>query len=174
MRQLAAAHGEAGWHPQTLPLLVDAIEIVASLVLLAGRRTGRRSGWLPWAALAAGTTASLAADVAAAATDLSGRVIAGWPAFALLIAVKLLSGLPERRHDARPAADDRPACRPDPVRPAPDAGDAPRPARPAAGSGTAAREGRLVMSPLPARTWCRVPMTATAENGSWIPRLRLV
>ena len=129
MRQLAAAHGEAGWHPQTLPLLVDAIEIVASLVLLAGR-TGRRSGWLPWAALAAGTTASLAADVAAAATDLSGRVIAGWPAFALLIAVKLLSGLPERRHDARPAADDRPACRPDPVRPAPDAGDAPRPARP--------------------------------------------
>jgi Beta-lactamase len=79
-------------------------------------------------------------------------VIAGWPAFALLIAVKLLSGLPERRHDARPAADDRPACRPDPARPAPDAEDAPRPARPAADSGTAAREGaavtRLVLGPL--------------------------
>jgi hypothetical protein len=40
MRELAAAHGEAGWHAQTLPLSVDAIEIVASLVLLAERVPG--------------------------------------------------------------------------------------------------------------------------------------
>lgn len=127
MRGLAAAHGEAGWHAHTFPLSVDGIEIVASVVLLADRRTGHRSGWLPWAALAAGTTASLAANVAAAGTDLIGRVIAGWPAIALLIAAKLLSGLLERRHDA-----DRPACRPDPARPVSDAGDDPHPARPAA------------------------------------------
>jgi hypothetical protein len=54
MRELAAAHGEAGWHAHTFSLSADGIEIVASLVLLAGRRTGRRPGWLPWAALAAG------------------------------------------------------------------------------------------------------------------------
>lgn len=67
MRNLAAAHGETGWQAHAFPLSVDGIEIVASLVLLADRRAGRPSGWLPWAALAAGTTASLAANVAAQA-----------------------------------------------------------------------------------------------------------
>lgn len=104
MRNLAAAHGETGWQAHAFPLSVDGIEIVTSLVLLADRRAGRPSGWLPWAALAAGTIASLAANVAAAGTDLIGRVVAGWPAFALLVAIKLLSGLFQRRPD-----DDRPA-----------------------------------------------------------------
>jgi hypothetical protein len=114
MRELAAAHGETGWQAHTFPLSVDGIEIVASLVLLADRRTGRRSGWLPWAALAAGTTASLAANVAAAGADLVGRVVAGWPAFALLVAIKLLAQLLEPRRDGdRPVkADDRPITPP--------------------------------------------------------------
>jgi Protein of unknown function (DUF2637) len=104
MRALAAAHGEAGWQAHTFPLSVDGIEIVASLVLLADRRAGRASGWLPWAALVAGTTASLAANVAAADADVIGRVVAGWPAFALLVAVKLCSRLLEPRSggDGRP------------------------------------------------------------------------
>src|SRR5215467_13694374 len=80
MRQLAEAHGNAGWHAHTLPLSVDGVEIVASLVLLADRRTSRRSGWLPWAALLIGTAASLAANVATAQPDAISRVIAGWPA----------------------------------------------------------------------------------------------
>jgi Protein of unknown function (DUF2637) len=82
MQELAAAHGETGWQAHAFPLSADGIEVVASLVLLADRRLGRRSGWLPWAALAAGTTASLAANVAAAGAGPVGRVIAGWPAFA--------------------------------------------------------------------------------------------
>jgi uncharacterized protein DUF2637 len=73
MRALAAAHGQTGWQAHTFPLSVDGIEIVASLVLLADRRTGRSSGWRPWAALAAGTAASLTANVAAAGADLVGR-----------------------------------------------------------------------------------------------------
>ena len=48
MRELAAAHGDAGWHAHAFPLSVDGVEIVASLVLLADRREGRRSTWLPW------------------------------------------------------------------------------------------------------------------------------
>ena len=44
MRLLAAAHGDADWHAHAFPLSVDGIEIVASLVLLAGRHAGRRSG----------------------------------------------------------------------------------------------------------------------------------
>lgn len=109
MRELAAAHGQTGWRAHTFPLSVDGIEIVASLVLLADRRTGRASGWLPWAALAAGTAASLAANVAAAGADLVGRVIAGWPAFALLVAIKLLSQMLEPRPETdRPTlVDDR-------------------------------------------------------------------
>src|SRR5215813_13952966 len=64
MRQLAQDHGQAGWHAHAFPLSVDGVEIVASLVLLADRRAGRRSGWLPWTALAAGAAGSLAANIA--------------------------------------------------------------------------------------------------------------
>jgi hypothetical protein len=79
---------------------VDGLEIVASLVLLDNRRSGCRSGRLPWAALVAGMMASLAANAAAASAGPVSRVIAGWPSFALLLAVKLLSGMLEHRHSA--------------------------------------------------------------------------
>ena len=95
LRRLAQDHGQFGWHAHAFPLSVDGIEIVASLVPLADRRAGRRSGWLPWAALTIGTVGSLAANVATAGPDTVSRVIAGWPAVALLIAVKLLSGILE-------------------------------------------------------------------------------
>jgi hypothetical protein len=79
IRQLAASHGQTGWHAHAFPLSVDGIEIVASLILFADRRGGRRSGWLPWAALAIGTAGSLTANIAAAGPDPVSRVIAGWP-----------------------------------------------------------------------------------------------
>jgi hypothetical protein len=82
MKILAEQHGETGWRAHAFPLSVDGIAFVASLVLLADRRVGQRSGWLVWAALAAGTAASVAANVAVGATDPVGRVVAGWPAFA--------------------------------------------------------------------------------------------
>jgi hypothetical protein len=93
MQHLAEVHGEQGWRAHCFPLSVGGIEIVASLVLLYHRRAGSPAGGLPWVALAAGTLASLAANVAVGATDLVGRAVAGWPAIALLVAVKLLSGL---------------------------------------------------------------------------------
>lgn len=93
MRALADAHGESGWRAHAFPLSVDGVEVVASLVLLADRRVGRRPPRLVWAALVAGTGASMAANVAVGAVDLIGRIVAGWPAFALLVAIKLLSGL---------------------------------------------------------------------------------
>jgi hypothetical protein len=109
MRQLAQDHGQTGWHAHAFPLSVDGIEIVASLVLLADRRAGRRSGWLPWTALAAGTAGSLAANIATAHPDPVSRVTAGWPALALLLAVKLLAGILERPRvpDAAGQASDR-------------------------------------------------------------------
>lgn len=74
MTELAHLHGETGWRAHMFPLSVDGIEIVASLVLLADKLAGRRSGWLPWAALVAGTGASFAANVAVGAPTGS----AGW------------------------------------------------------------------------------------------------
>jgi hypothetical protein len=129
MRGLAAAHGEAGRQAHTFPLSVDGIEIVASLVLLADRRAGRSSGWLLWAALVARTSASLAANVAAANADVIGRVVAGWPAFALLVAVKLCSRLLEPRPggDARPATLAGDGVTRAVARPAARIGDTPRP-----------------------------------------------
>ncbi|GAA0462789.1 hypothetical protein Aca07nite_76530 [Actinoplanes capillaceus] len=93
MKHLAQLHGETGWRAHMFPLSVDGIEIVASLVLLADKRAGRRSGWLPWTALVAGTAASLAANIAVGGSDWIGRAVSGWPALAMLVAVKLLSGL---------------------------------------------------------------------------------
>jgi hypothetical protein len=93
MAELARLHGEVGWRSHAFPVSVDGIEVVASLVLLAHRRAGTRAGWLPWMALAAGTAASVAANVAVGASDPVGRLVAGWPAVALLVAIKLMAGL---------------------------------------------------------------------------------
>jgi hypothetical protein len=47
--------------------------VAASARLLAESRAGRRGGALPWALLAAGSVASLAANVAVAEPTLTGR-----------------------------------------------------------------------------------------------------
>lgn len=86
-------HGQAGWHAHAFSLSVDGLEVVASLVLLAEHRSGWRAGWLPWAALMIDTAGSLAANVATASPGMVSRVIPGRSAVALLIAVKLLSGM---------------------------------------------------------------------------------
>jgi uncharacterized protein DUF2637 len=99
MAELARIHGEVGWRSHAFPVSVDGIEVVASLVLLAHRRAGTRAGWLPWAALVAGTAASVAANVAVGASDPVGRLVAGWPAVALLVAIKLLAGLLDARSE---------------------------------------------------------------------------
>jgi hypothetical protein len=128
MRALAEDHGQAGWHAHAFPLSVDGVEIVASLVLLADRRAGHRSGWLPWTALASGTAGSLAANIATAHPDLVSRIIAGWPALALLLAVKLLSGILEHRATrVRPPRDDESAL------PQGDGNDTGRPDSPTSG-----------------------------------------
>jgi hypothetical protein len=67
---------------------------------VAGPSPGWDAGrWLPWVALAAGTAASVAANVAVGASDPIGRLVAGWPAVALLAAIKLLAGLLDTRSE---------------------------------------------------------------------------
>jgi hypothetical protein len=107
MAELARIHGEVGWRSHAFPVSVDGIEVVASLVLLAHRRAGTRAGWLPWAALTAGTAASVAANVAVGASDPVGRLVSGWPAVALLVAIKLLAGLLDARTEHAAHTEDQ-------------------------------------------------------------------
>jgi hypothetical protein len=64
--------------------------VAASTTLLAESRSARRGGMLPWALLAVGSVASLAANVAVAEPTATGRVIAAWPSFAPIASYELL------------------------------------------------------------------------------------
>ena len=72
------------------PLAVDGVIVAASTTLLADSRLGARGGLLPWALLAVGSVASLAANVAVAEPTAVGRVIAAWPSFVLISSYELL------------------------------------------------------------------------------------
>jgi hypothetical protein len=110
MTALAAEHGQAGWMSGAFPVSVDGLELVASLYILARHRAGRRVGALPWAALLAGTGASLSANIAVGGADPVGRALAGWPAVSLLVSVKLLFSMFDRTaQDHRTVPDGPPA-----------------------------------------------------------------
>ncbi|MFI9638954.1 DUF2637 domain-containing protein [Micromonospora sp. NPDC051925] len=113
MTELAIEHGQTGWKAYAFPISVDGLEIVASLYLVAQRRAGRPTGWVPWVALVVGTVASLAANVAVGGHDPIGKALAGWPALSMLVSVKLLFSMIDHgegdqrtvRDDQRPSAD---------------------------------------------------------------------
>jgi hypothetical protein len=90
MHRLVVLHGQPGWVASLTPLSVDGMIVAASAALLAESRAGRRGAVLPWALLAAGSVASLAANVAVAEPTLTGRVIAAWPSFALTASWELM------------------------------------------------------------------------------------
>ncbi|BCB92015.1 DUF2637 domain-containing protein [Phytohabitans suffuscus] len=83
MQELAIDHHQLGWKSYAFPVSVDGLEIVASLYLVAQRRAGRPTGWIPWVALIVGTLASLAANVAVGGADPIGKALAGWPAVSM-------------------------------------------------------------------------------------------
>jgi hypothetical protein len=79
MHRLVALHGQPGWVTSLTPLSVDGMIVAASTTLFAESRAGRRGAALPWALLAAGSIASLAANVAVAEPTMIGRIIAACP-----------------------------------------------------------------------------------------------
>ena len=83
--------------------------VAASTTLLADSRGGGRGGFLPWGLLAAGSVASLAANVAVAEPAATGRVIAAWPSFALIASYELL--MRQVRHAAEAASSRRRSAR---------------------------------------------------------------
>jgi hypothetical protein len=105
MVTLAQRSGQYGLDAHAFPLTVDGLDLIGVLVLLADRRTGRDSGWLPWTVLGVGTLASITANVAVAPPNPIAQAISGWSAIALLAAAKLLAHLLE----PAPASGDTPA-----------------------------------------------------------------
>jgi hypothetical protein len=96
MHLLVELHGQPGWVAALTPMSVDGMIVAASTTLLADSRSGGRGGLLPWALLAAGSVASLAANVAVAEPTATGRVIAAWPSFSLIAAYELMMRLVRR------------------------------------------------------------------------------
>src|ERR1700729_3401474 len=90
MHMLVELHGQPGWVAVLTPFSVDGMIVAASTTLLADSRSGSNGGLLPWALLAIGSVASLAANVAVAEPSVTGRVIAAWPSFALIASYELL------------------------------------------------------------------------------------
>jgi len=120
MRELATHHDQLGWKSYAFPISVDGLEIVASLYLVAQRRAGRPTGWIPWVALIVGTLASLAANVAVGGADPIGKALAGWPALSMLVSVKLLFSMFDHvESDQQTVRDDQRPSAPVPAVPGP-------------------------------------------------------
>lgn len=94
-----------------LPLSVDGLLVVASIAMVDDRHAGRQVRWSARVAFAAGVLASLAANIAGAHPTVGARLVAAWPALALLLTVELLSrsGRTRARLQAAPTSPGMPA-----------------------------------------------------------------
>ena len=88
---VASWAGERAEIAHIIPLSVDGMLVVASIVMVDDRQQGRRPRWSARIAFAIGTLATIAANVAGAHPTLAGRAVAAWPALALLLVVEMLS-----------------------------------------------------------------------------------
>jgi|GEM_PF-6062208 len=127
MVHVALRFGERPEVAYVLPISVDGMLIVASAVMVDDKRAGRSVRWSARIAFIVGVAASVAANIAAAHPTAGARVVAGWPAVALLLVVEMLS---------RSGRTTDPRGRTSPDRPA-------RPATAGRAPGTAVRSRRI-------------------------------
>lgn len=104
MVHVALKFGERPEVAYALPVSVDGLLVVASAAMVDDKRAGRAPRMSAKVAFGVGVVASLAANIAAAQPSLGARIVAGWPALALLLTVELLSRS-GRRAAAEPASD---------------------------------------------------------------------
>ncbi|WP_173390840.1 DUF2637 domain-containing protein [Actinomadura litoris] len=102
---VATAHGEPGATGRLVPLTVDGLVYVASMVMLDAARRRVQAPALARFALVLGIGATVAVNVLhGVAHGPVGSVIAAWPAITLVVAVELLMGMIRRGHvDPAPA-----------------------------------------------------------------------
>ena len=91
MTEVALRFGERPEVAYVLPFSVDGLMVVASVTMVDDKQARRRPRKSARAAFLAGVLASVGANIAAAHADLGARIVAGWPALALLLVVEMLS-----------------------------------------------------------------------------------
>lgn len=91
MVHVALRYGERPEVAYVLPLSVDGMLIVASAAMVEDKHNGRRVRWSARIAFTAGVAASIAANIAAAQPTVGARIVAAWPAVAMLLVVEMLS-----------------------------------------------------------------------------------
>jgi hypothetical protein len=88
---VVTGHGEAGATARLLPLTIDGLVFVASMVMLDSARRGQPAPALAKVALALGIGSTVAVNVLhGLAHGPIGAVIAAWPAVTLVVVVELL------------------------------------------------------------------------------------
>ncbi|MFI7707585.1 DUF2637 domain-containing protein [Nonomuraea sp. NPDC049480] len=104
---LAITAGEPTTTAWTLPVLIDGVIIMGSLVMLDASRRGDKAPWLARLALIAGAVATLAANVAHGwSGGLASSLISAVAPIVLVVAYELLMGM--LRRTPRPAAESAP------------------------------------------------------------------
>lgn len=88
---VAIRAGEHSPLPHVIPLSVDGMLVVASITMVDDRQNGRKPRMSARVGFGLGILASISANVAAAQPTLLGRMVAAWPAMALLLVVEMLS-----------------------------------------------------------------------------------
>lgn len=101
MVAVALRFGERPEVAYVLPLSVDGMLVVASAAMVEDKRAGRRVRWSARTAFAVGVAASVAANIAAAEPSLGARIVAAWPAVALLLVVEMLTRAQPVSHDSQ-------------------------------------------------------------------------
>jgi hypothetical protein len=125
MVEVATKFGEDPLVSRWVPLSVDGMLVVASAVMADDKTAGRRPRASAKVAFTIGVIASVGANIAAAEPTLGARVVAAWPAIALLLVVEMLtrSGKPvnvaQRVIVEEAATDPEPALTPAAVTAAP-------------------------------------------------------
>jgi hypothetical protein len=112
MVHVALKFGERPEVAYVLPISVDGMLIVASTAMVEDKRSGRSVRWSARIAFAAGVATSVAANIAAAQPTVGARIVAAWPAVAMLLVVEMLSRgrTPiDPTATTRSAGDNRPA-----------------------------------------------------------------
>ena len=91
MVHVALRFGERPEVAYVLPISVDGMLVVASAAMVEDQRAGQHVRWSARVAFAIGVAASVAANIAAAHPTVGARIVAAWPAVALLLVAEMLS-----------------------------------------------------------------------------------
>ncbi|MEJ3745510.1 DUF2637 domain-containing protein [Actinomycetes bacterium KLBMP 9797] len=112
MVHVALKFGERPEVAYALPISVDGMLVVASIVMVDDKRRDHRVRPTARLAFTVGVLASIGANIAAADPSVGARVVAAWPAIALLLVVEMLARPPaaDPAEVPPPAAEARPAA----------------------------------------------------------------